>query len=305
MRQRLKNSEGNSGRKPSFREARKGFTLIELLVVIAIIAILAGLLLPALAQGKVRAQALACISNMRQLQLAANLYASDHNDLCPANRWLSPQGNVGQVGGPPCWVYGTMKSVKPSIPESPAGAATNAFYLGVLGLTGNGVDAPTTLTLNGSIGSYAKAAGVYHCPADRYPDPIWHRIRVRSCSANMMIGCPENGGDGANTADYKAFEKYTDFGGSLGPSECFEFLDENPKSLNDGWFEYILNGKGNNDWPAINHNRATSFSYADGHAALHIWQDVFLNYNLPPSASGADTMWLAQHGSYPLQATPQ
>ena len=63
-----------------------------------------------------------------------------------------------------------------TISENPAGCATNPFYLGVKESQGFGV------TLVGSIGPYAKAAGIYHCPADRYLGPTWHLQRVRSCS---------------------------------------------------------------------------------------------------------------------------
>src|SRR5205809_5128266 len=74
---------------------RRAFTLIELLVVIAIIAILAALLLPGLSKAKAQALSVACLNNLKQLQVCCHLYALDHNDLLPPNNFVYDV-NTGQ-----------------------------------------------------------------------------------------------------------------------------------------------------------------------------------------------------------------
>ena len=74
-------------------QRRSGFTLVELLVVIGIIAILAGMLMPAMSRAKQKANRIACLNNIRQVGLSATLYAGDHDGEYPrrlhlTNAWM-------------------------------------------------------------------------------------------------------------------------------------------------------------------------------------------------------------------------
>src|SRR5437660_4294345 len=75
----------------ALRYPYRAFTLIELLVVIAVIAILAGLLLPALGRSKAQARNAACVNNLRQLGIATRLYSNDNQERLPSAEILPTQ----------------------------------------------------------------------------------------------------------------------------------------------------------------------------------------------------------------------
>jgi prepilin-type processing-associated H-X9-DG protein len=273
--------------------------LIELLVVMAVVAILAGLLLPALAGAKAKAQSIQCLSNQRQLTLAWILYAHDNRDHIA---YASSDGDPAK--DPSVWVTGLLSpdpanpsnwSLETDIKQSP--------------LWRFGADAP----------------GIWRCPADRsLVRPSWGPLqgqvvrRVRSFSMNIWMG--GFGGNlelpwsGVSSPPWRLYLSLGDVN-DPGPGGTLVLWDQRSDSINYGNFFVDMQGypdhpeqiQINQDYPGHYHNRAANLSFVDGHSEVKRWTDP---RTLPPSVEGfpivpspdnRDFLWLQQRATRRLR----
>ncbi len=279
----------------------RGFTLIELLVVIASIALLAGVLIPAMAMARKRTALAACMGNQRTLSMAWVMYAGDNDGALMCNGAC----------------YDTPTDMSPWVHRPKDSAGNNLVSPALAGITQDdryrGIRA-------GTMWPYVEDVDVYHCPGDNRKNT---QTQPRDCFRSYSISDAFGAIQDSRRDDWRRGQYYNKLSMISDAARYYVFVEEEHSGSNygeneGGWHLPFDNNANRLTHPASwtfsdplasYHVKSSTFGFADGHAEKHTWRDQrtleFISANAanPSAHSGIrtaspdneDLRWLIEH----------